>query len=65
MWTRKVRETIIVALVLMLAAACGTPSQAACIPKDLPTPPPRDPVARVLAAQAACQMFFPTLVDVL
>ena len=40
------------ALILMLRFAA--PADAACVPDKLPTPAPRDPVARVLAQEPAC-----------
>ncbi len=41
------------ALATVILAAGGT-SQAACVPSKLPTPAPKDPLARVLSLQTAC-----------
>jgi hypothetical protein len=41
-----------VALAVLFATA--VPARAACVPAGLPSPPPRDPVARVLAQQSVC-----------
>jgi hypothetical protein len=41
-------------IALMLEIAGTTPGRADCIPGNLATPAPRDPVARVLAAQRTC-----------
>jgi hypothetical protein len=41
-------------IALMLEIAGATPGRADCIPGNLATPAPKDPVARVLAAQRTC-----------
>ena len=41
-------------IALMLEIAGTAPGRANCIPEDLATPAPQDPVARVLAAQRTC-----------
>ena len=44
----------IVVVLLALGLGSTEAARAACVPADLPTPPPRDPVARVLAQQSTC-----------
>ena len=59
-------RSIIAGTVLVFGLACATPGRAACIPqKDLATPAPQDPVARVLAAQTACPKNAAEFVDAL
>ena len=36
------------------ALAVAQPSRATCVPNNLATPPPQDPVARILAREARC-----------
>jgi hypothetical protein len=48
------RYLLIVGSVLLAAVASAGVSRAACIPKNLATPAPKDPVARILAQQSAC-----------
>src|SRR5262245_4452635 len=48
------RNSIITTTVFIVGLTCAPFCHAACIPKDLVTPAPQDPVARVLAAQNAC-----------
>ena len=58
--------SIIAGTVLVFGLACATPGRAACIPqKELATPAPQDPVARVLAAQTACPKNAVEFVDAL
>jgi hypothetical protein len=59
------RSSIIATTFLLLGLISGPHSYAACIPKDLATPAPQDPVARVLAAQKACPKTAVEFVDVL
>ena len=47
-------RSIMTSTVLIFGLACAAPCSAACIPQNLATPAPQDPVARVLAAQSAC-----------
>ena len=47
------RSTVI-GIVLMFGMAGAVPALADCIPRNLETPAPRDPVARVLTAQNVC-----------
>src|SRR5215471_4493323 len=54
MSTRGTGNFIALAIGLILTLACTPVCYAACVPKHLATPAPRDPVARVLAAQDAC-----------
>ena len=51
---RSNRHSIITAIGLIFGLACAPVCHAACIPKNLATPAPQDPVARVLSAQNAC-----------
>jgi hypothetical protein len=48
------RLAVFAATILAVVAMAAAAGQAACLPKDLPSPPPQDAVARVLAAQATC-----------
>jgi hypothetical protein len=48
------RRIIVTGVLLLLAIAFPAGSRAACVPTNLATPSPRDPVARVLAAQQTC-----------
>src|SRR5258706_10441742 len=48
------RHSIITAIGLIFGLACTPVCHAACIPKNLATSAPQDPVARVLSAQNAC-----------
>jgi hypothetical protein len=54
MSTLKNRHSIITAVVLVLGVVFTTLCHAACTVQKLATPAPKDPVARVLAAQDAC-----------
>ena len=51
---RSNRRLIIATAVLMFGLTWAPFGHAACVPKNLATPAPRDPVVRVLAAQSAC-----------
>jgi hypothetical protein len=63
---RSSQLSIIAGAVLVFGLACATPGRAACIPKkELATPAPQDPVARVLAAQTACPKNAVEFVEVL
>src|SRR4051812_6596006 len=48
------RQFLMVGSVLMAALWSAGFSRGACIPQNLATPAPRDPVARVLARQTKC-----------
>lgn len=48
------RNSVIAATAFIFGLTCAPFCHAACIPKDLATPAPQDPVARVLAAQNTC-----------
>lgn len=39
---------------IIAALALAEPSRATCVPKNFATPPPQDPVARILAREARC-----------
>jgi hypothetical protein len=54
MSTLRIRHSIITGVVLVLGAVFTTLCHAACTVQKLATPAPKDPVARVLAAQDAC-----------
>jgi len=49
-----IRHLCIAAATAIFMFGSAAAAHAACIPVDLPTPTPRDPVARVLAQQDAC-----------
>ena len=51
---RSHRRPIIATAVLMFGLTWAPFGHAACVPQNLATPAPRDPVAQVLAAQSAC-----------
>ena len=51
---KSIGRSIIAGTVCILALAFAGVSRAACVPHNLATPAPRDPVALVLAQQAAC-----------
>ena len=48
------RSSIMTGAVLMLMFSSPFLSRGACVPKNLATPAPKDPVARVLALQNTC-----------
>jgi hypothetical protein len=48
------RRPILVATALVFELMCAPLCHAACIPKNLATPAPQDPIALVLAAQTRC-----------
>jgi hypothetical protein len=48
------RRRFIIGTVLILVLTCAGLSRATCIPTDLATPAPQDPVARVLAQLTVC-----------
>ena len=50
----RIWHSIITGLILILGVVCTTLCHAACTVQKLATPTPKDPVARVLAAQDAC-----------
>jgi hypothetical protein len=58
-------HSIINAIGLIFGLACASICHAACIPKNLETPAPQDPVVRVLSAQNACPKDAIEFVDVL
>lgn len=50
-----VQWRFVVCVVLFVGMfALAAPSRADCVPKNLATPPPRDPVARILVREARC-----------
>ena len=49
-----IRHAGIAGAALILFFGSAVAARAACVPANLPTPAPRDPVARVLAQQEAC-----------
>jgi hypothetical protein len=65
MSTRSVWGFAIAGVALFLALACSTPGQAACVPQNLATPTPKDPVTQVLAAQSTCPRSAVEFVDAL
>src|SRR5713101_5031308 len=52
-------------MVLIFVFVFGALTRAACIPQNLATPPPQDPVARVLAQRSTCPKSAMQFVDVL
>jgi hypothetical protein len=54
MSTLRIRQYIIACVVLLLCVVFTTLGHAACTAQKLATPAPKDPVARVLAAQDTC-----------
>jgi hypothetical protein len=60
-----IRRFIIAGAALVLGLACNTLSQAACVPQNLATPAPQDPVVLTLAAQNTCPRNAVEFVDAL
>ena len=52
--THSNRRVIVTSALLLLVITLPARSRAACVPTNLATPSPKDPVARVLAEQPAC-----------
>jgi len=59
------RHPTIAVFAFILGLMYATLCRAACIPQDLGTPAPQDPVARILAAQSACPKDAVTFVGIL
>ena len=49
-----IRRSIVTAMILLFEIALSGLCYADCVPRNLATPPPKDPVVRVLAAQNEC-----------
>jgi hypothetical protein len=51
---RSFERSTLAGIVLMFGLAGAAPAWANCVPRNLATPAPQDPVSRVLAGQSAC-----------
>src|SRR5262249_46009496 len=54
MFARNTKQSVLAAAALMLGLTYASHCNAACTPAGLPSPAPKDPVARLLAAQDSC-----------